>query len=658
MVAKSEESFAAILVPTRALISEVAAKIYALVKERDLENQIDVCTVSRDEKYKSRTFFVMTQERLNDVLLKGDISFNYLFIDEAHNISDSSRGVLLHMIIERMMEDSFPQIIISMPSSNYKNCFSSIFDGVEFIKEITEHSPVAKLIMSVEPKGRNLRISRKNSSNEKQIKKEFLGTDLADIVYRLGRGQSNIIYRNRPYDCENMANEISKRITKTHTNNLLEEAANYIETFVHEEFTLAESLRKGVAFHYGPLPSSVRVMIENLVKEDLIRFIACTSTLAEGVNLPAKNLFLKNPLQVMAYAPSERIEDVKIRNITGRAGRMLQHFSGNIFLVEPDSWSYKDYLVDDHREEHKIPTYFKSLNEDIKEIISALRGEYNHNDESLSRIYTIANKLIKEFANDNLEKTMGAKELSLNNKDRKSLENSIKFAYEKLEVATFTLEANPSVGYIQQNNLFMFLNSQDSLENLVFPHPQSPDLYKRLLNVCQILCEYSVYLPSNNYTLEHICTITRKWICGKSLKEIIIDQVRRDKEYAEEQSEKPVSVNTSVRNVIKIINGDIQFKLSNALRCYQMLLDNIMISKGINLTNIKLHSYIEIGACNDRMISLIGLGLSRESAKDIEKVLSDKDKIETRRDLLKLKKLGRLDTIHAITMKELNRLFS
>lgn len=490
-ITDSDGAFAAIIVPTRALISEVAGKIYQLAQESN--NEIEICTVPKEGYFREKTFFVMTQERLHEVLQRGDVYFDYLFIDEAHNITDKSRGVLLHLTIEKMLEDSFPQVIVSMPSPSYQDSFTTIFKDIEFKKKLTQHSPVAKIVMSVVPKGKELIISRHNSSNVKHIKKGFTATHLADIVYKLGKGQSNIIYRNKTNYCEDLANEISKRIVGITRDPLLEEAADYVEKFVHNEFSLAENLRKGVAFHYGPLPSSIRIMVENLAKSDNIKFIACTSTLAEGVNLPAKNLFLKNPLQPIMNQPSERIENVKINNITGRAGRMLQHFSGNIFLIEPDSWTYKDYFNEDQEEEEKIPTYFKSLNEELDSVLLALKGSYAHNEKDQYRFYTIANKLIKEYSSHSLNNTLSATELTLDEKERESLVKYVKSAYDNLTVASFTLEANPTIGYIQQNKLFNFLSEQTHFDEWLLPHPRSVNLYDILLKVGNKLNEFGVY---------------------------------------------------------------------------------------------------------------------------------------------------------------------
>ncbi len=645
----SDGAFAAIVVPTRALISEVANKVYEISKSFNSEREIEICTVPKDTNFKDKTIFVMTQERLYEVLQSGDLSFNYLFIDEAHNISDPSRGVLLHLTIDKLLENSLPQIILSMPSDSYKNAFSSIFNEVDFIQEITQHSPVSKILMSVKLVGREIVISRYKSDFNIKIPKNFKGPKLSDLVLRLGKGQSNIIYKNRTDYCENTANDIADLMVDFVASPELEEAADYIEKFVHEDFSLASNLRKGVAFHYGPLPSSVRVMIERLAKEDLIKYIVCTSTLAEGVNLPAKNLFLENPLQPVIGKESERLEDVKINNITGRAGRMIEHFSGNIFLIDPESWRFKDYFEEKEEENYKIPTYYRTLNENFFDVLAALSGSYSHSDENQYSLYTIANKLIRDFLNDNLISNLESKDLTLPKTDLDELISSVKTASENLNIAPYLLQANPTIGYIQQNKLFNFFDGLNVFDDWVLPHPKSIDLYDRLIKVVYKLNEVGVYIASDNYSIEFIVTIATKWVSGKSLKEIISEQVIWDKD---NRSEK-VSTNTSVRNVIKVINSDIRFRLANALSCYHLLLSNQMQLKDINKTTVKIHTYLEIGACDDRMINLINLGLSREAAKEIDDKLENNVIVSDIYELVRLLENGDLENIHSITKKEI-----
>ncbi len=647
----SEGAFAVVVVPTRALISELSGKIYEIAKSKSYQKDIEVCTVPKKGPFKDKTFFVMTQERLFEILQSGDLNFNYLFIDEAHNISDKSRGVLLHLTLQKMLEDSNPQIIISMPSHLYQNSFDSVFEGVQFSKKKTKHSPVAKIIMPVKLKGREIHISRINKENVISIDKDFTGSSLANIVYRLGQGESNIVYRNKTNNCEDAARDIAALIPTNKDSQALEEAADYIERFLHRDFSLASSLRKGVAFHYGPLPGVIRTMIEDLARNGDVEFIVCTSTLAEGVNLPAKNLFLKNPIYQPPYKPAERLETVKLDNITGRAGRMLEHFAGNIFLINPDDWTYKDYFEESEEKADKIPTYFKVLNDDLSGVFTALQGNYDHKDEDQYTYYTIANKLLKEFDGRNLSTTLNAKELTLNNKELGALEEHVKIAYDGLKIDTFTLEANPTVGFIQQNKLYNFIIEQNNLKEWTLPHPQSSSLYPRLEKICRILNEHGIFLTQHANSVGYACLIAKKWMTGDSLKTIIAEQIKNDSEYG-----KDYNCNRSVRDVIKVVNTDVRFRMSSALRCYHSLITDIIGGRKIDLQSVKIHSFIEVGGCEERIINLVNFGFSRETSLEIDRVLPKNVIINSVGVLRNLYNEKKLDELHVVTKREITNL--
>lgn len=650
---QSEGAFAVVIVPTRALIAELSGKIYEIAKNKTIDNSIEVCTVPKEGRYMNKTFFVMTQERLFEVIQRGDINFDYLFIDEAHNISDKSRGVLLHLTLQKLLEGSNPQIVISMPSPRYQNAFDSVFEGVRFTKKATKHSPVAKVLMPVTLKGRKINISQRNCGKVVSIDKNFKGSSFANLIYQLGQGEINIVYRNRTDYCENVAKDIAELVKRNKDCSMLEEAADYVETFLHKDFSLANCLRKGVAFHYGPLPGAIRTMIETLAKNGDIDFIVCTSTLAEGVNLPAKNLFLKNPAQQNFLQPATKLEDVTFDNITGRAGRMLEHFSGNVFIVDHDDWAFQDYFEERKEEADMIPTYFQLLNEDLDRVIEALKGKYDNNSSDHYSLYTIANKLLKEYDSEILTKTMHAKELTLNDKEKKRLEANIKHAYDGLKVDTFTLEANPTIGFIQQNSLYNHLSEQADLSTWVLPHPKSSTLYSTLKTVCHALFDAGIFIPNEGITVDFVCVIAKKWMTGESLKTIITEQIDYDN-----SAGKDYNCNRSVRTVIKVINNDVRFRMSSALRCYHSLITSVIGTRTQDLQSIKIHSFIEVGGCDDRFINLVNFGFSRETSLEVDRIVPKHVPIETLGDLEKLLIQNKLDRLHVVNLREINNLLS
>lgn len=58
---------------------------------------------------------------------------------------------------------------------------------------------------------------------------------------------------------------------------------------------LAAMIRKGAAFHYGKMPTFLRETLESAFREGHVKFLVCTTTLFEGINLPARNVFIDTP---------------------------------------------------------------------------------------------------------------------------------------------------------------------------------------------------------------------------------------------------------------------------------------------------------------------------------------------------------------------------
>jgi hypothetical protein len=78
------------------------------------------------------------------------------------------------------------------------------------------------------------------------------------------------------------------------------------------------------------MPHGIRLAVEHAMRDDLVRFVVCTSTLAQGVNLPIRYLIVTSVYQGM--------EPIKVRdfhNLIGRAGRAGMHTEGSILFADP-----------------------------------------------------------------------------------------------------------------------------------------------------------------------------------------------------------------------------------------------------------------------------------------------------------------------------------
>ncbi|ENM5732742.1 DEAD/DEAH box helicase [Vibrio mimicus] len=93
----------------------------------------------------------------------------------------------------------------------------------------------------------------------------------------------------------------------------------------------SQSAAYGIFSHHSNTPHGIRLAVEHAMRDDLIRFVVCTSTLAQGVNLPIRYLIVTSFYQGM-----ERIKVRDFHNLIGRAGRAGMHTEGSILFADPE----------------------------------------------------------------------------------------------------------------------------------------------------------------------------------------------------------------------------------------------------------------------------------------------------------------------------------
>lgn len=109
-----------------------------------------------------------------------------------------------------------------------------------------------------------------------------------------------------------------ERLTHLHIRNLGDEAP------------ASQSAAYGIFSHHGNTPHGIRLAVEHAMRDNLVRFVVCTSTLAQGVNLPIRYLIVTSVYQGM-----ERIKVRDFHNLIGRAGRAGMHTEGSILFADP-----------------------------------------------------------------------------------------------------------------------------------------------------------------------------------------------------------------------------------------------------------------------------------------------------------------------------------
>lgn len=115
--------------------------------------------------------------------------------------------------------------------------------------------------------------------------------------------------------------------------------ADYLEREYGADWVGTLSLRAGAVLHHGDIPQETREVIEAVLRKRHIQFGICTSTLAEGVNLPIRTLVLYSVKRGRKKGKPINLPMRDIKNLVGRAGRAGATTKGLVICANEQEWS-------------------------------------------------------------------------------------------------------------------------------------------------------------------------------------------------------------------------------------------------------------------------------------------------------------------------------
>ncbi|MGP5073329.1 DEAD/DEAH box helicase, partial [Arthrobacter rhombi] len=332
------------LVPTRALIEEVSRDLRA---EAPVGTGIFTMPWDPELAESTRSILVVTQERLHLALeLFPSLTVNLLFVDEAQSLSSDARGVLLQQAIERTVRRSpNTQLLFASPlSSNPEILVEDASPDRRSSYFVSETVTVNQNLIWIEKAHRNRQrraVTLISNGNRHHVGEIELAQRAVNIPMRLalvahalaGNTPGNVVYVNTASEAEKVAKAVHEQLPQVlEPDSEIEDLRDLIKTAVHSKYLLANVLERRVAFHYGNMPLVVRSEIERLFGVGKIHYLVCTSTLLEGVNLPCRTIFMRNPQKGVGRPLSEG----DFWNLAGRAGRWGKEFEGNVVCIDTD----------------------------------------------------------------------------------------------------------------------------------------------------------------------------------------------------------------------------------------------------------------------------------------------------------------------------------
>jgi hypothetical protein len=197
----------------------------------------------------------------------------------------------------------------------------------------------------------------------------------------------------------------------------------------------------------------------DLFEKGALDYLICTPTLLEGVNLPAKNIFLFSDRYGGATG-KEKHSALSFWNLLGRAGRITFGLSGNVYCIEGSIEKYKE-LLDNKDVEINDPEIEVMDNATRRKyLIDAFIGtdpqkyEYLKSKGRADIEYLIFELLTKSHPESLLR--------GLDDEEIKSqLLNEIVHIRETLQIPLYLMNMNPGIDPRLQNQLYTVITNLD-----------------------------------------------------------------------------------------------------------------------------------------------------------------------------------------------------
>jgi len=623
----------AFIVPTKALINQVGKRLKEIVEEFGYKvittPVIPKFFLNQENKY----IFVFTAERL--ILYFTDIKnpkIDYLFVDEAHKLlskKDTRTPLLYHSLVLAKRKS----VNIYFASPNIPN--SEVF--LEMINNSTDESmsiiesPVAQNRFFIDTiNDYSFMISDYGEDiilPKFQFRDNNVVGNLKLVLDTFSEKSQSLIYCNTVDKTIQTAIKYSSLLPDINLDEI-NEVMTLIDQKVHHQYYLKKCLHKGVAYHFGSIPEEIKIRIEDLYKKGFIRFLFCTSTLLEGVNLPAKNIFIL----------SEKIGDAKMTdidfwNLAGRAGRLRKDISGNIFCVnlfnQSGYWkNSKDIEILRKKEIGEVkPQILSKKNENLYKNICNYLEQKDYSNKNIS---AEKKKTLEMYGNiliyhDSINSDSVLKDMFIDsNENAVSL---LKRTRNSLVVSPEILATSIDISFINQNKIAsreapelpMTTNREDCLEvlNILYDQYRWGETESNGRNP----------MIRHKNQLRYYATLMESWINTKPLKIVIQNTINyfynngnaRDIYIRQDGRLRPVifdkendfHINKLINDVVNDIENILRFKIKNYVSNYQALLK---AKNKSNLDTADWESYIEYGTTENKIIEIQNLGFPRNIA--------------------------------------------
>jgi len=339
------------VVPLKALASEKASELKQLASKVGL--RVGMAIGDRDGEtgmVEESDILVCTSEKLDSLLRTRPELMDGVGIvvsDEFHLLHDPSRGPTLEVLLSRIRHRRPDAQIIAL-SATVGNA-PEMAEWLDAMLVVSNWRPVTLRYGTVN--GLEGKVHRIDGADDdipevRHLKGKSTRQLQAVLSDTISKGGQLLVFVSSRSSAQKEARELSKycrRLLVEDANGLVPEIAERWEEIADSVSragesnlgkTLSSALRGGVAFHHAGLTGRQRGIIEDAFRQGDLVGIVATPTLAQGVNLPARTVVIRDYRRWSAAAGmSMPLPVMEVMQMMGRAGRPKYDDMGESWLL-------------------------------------------------------------------------------------------------------------------------------------------------------------------------------------------------------------------------------------------------------------------------------------------------------------------------------------
>lgn len=377
------------VVPLRALANEK----YENLKEKYTSLGVKVGIATGDynmpsNRLASYDIIVATSEKVDSILrFRARWLFERLTVgifDEIHLLDDNSRGPTLEVLITRLKQLN-PKMQLVGLSATIKNahqiakwlngdCFLSSWRPVPLREGVYFNE-----IIQFED-GKHKKVKQSSSDTLSSLCLDTINDSGQVLVFVNTRRSTQAQARKISQNIFSILSDGDKKKLLIISNKITGSLSE--PTKINKE--LSECVKKGAAFHHAGLASTQRKLIEDNFKNNTIKVICATPTLAAGVNLPARRVIIRDYTRYEVGLGSYHIAVFEYKQMRGRAGRPKYDKFGEAIMIAKSS-DEQECLLKEFIESEPEPIISKLGQENAlrTHILSSIASGYTYTKNGL-----------------------------------------------------------------------------------------------------------------------------------------------------------------------------------------------------------------------------------------------------------------------------------